>query len=126
MQPKPVTEVMLVFPTHVVADYMIPLSDIPKDYPNKKFYTEMQQRWFFQGLALDDIPDAKEGIDETMALRHLQAIQRSFEPKHEHKQACVAYLMSLWFCDPGVKTAKAPPPAPVKPKPSKGQQKRRR
>lgn len=120
---------MLVFPTHVVADYMIPLNDIPKDYPHKKFYTDLQSRWFFAGLSLDDIPDAKEGIDETMALRHLQAIQRSFEPKHEHKQACVAYLMSLWFSEPGVKSARAPrsPQAtPVKPKPSKGQQKRRR
>jgi len=32
--------------------------------------------------------------------RHLQTIQGSFEPKHEHKQDCVAYFMSLWFQGP--------------------------
>jgi hypothetical protein len=28
---------------------------------------------------------------------HLKAIMGSFQPKHEHKTAGVAYLMSLWF-----------------------------
>jgi hypothetical protein len=41
----------------------------------------------------------KEGVDGNLAFRHLSAIQRSFTPKHEHKEAAVAYLASLWFED---------------------------
>jgi hypothetical protein len=38
-------------------------------------------------------------VDGELAIRHLQVIQASFEPKHEHKEAAVAYLASLWFTD---------------------------
>jgi hypothetical protein len=41
----------------------------------------------------------KEGIDMQKAFRHAGAIMRSFEPKHEHKIAGVAYLLSLWLND---------------------------
>jgi len=40
-----------------------------------------------------------EGVDGGLAIRHLQVIQASFEPKHEHKEAAVAYLASPWFTD---------------------------
>jgi hypothetical protein len=39
----------------------------------------------------------KEGIDRSVAMRHLKCIMSSWEPQHEHKTAGVAYLMSLWF-----------------------------
>ncbi len=42
---------------------------------------------------------SKPGIDETDAKRHLKAVLGSFAPKHEHKEAACAYLMSLWFED---------------------------
>ena len=51
--------------------------------------------WFFKGL--DRYPVAKEGIDLSLAMSNLSAVQRSFAPKHEHKEAGVAYLASLWF-----------------------------
>lgn len=54
--------------------------------------------WFFKGL--DRSPVAKEGIDLSLAMRNLSAVQRSFEPKHEHKESGVAYLASLWFSSP--------------------------
>jgi hypothetical protein len=41
----------------------------------------------------------KEGVDVDKALRHIQAIMRSYQPKHEHKEAAVAYLLSQWFDD---------------------------
>lgn len=71
-------------------------ADIPKEFkdllnPHVKF----QSRWFFNGL--DKVPAAKEGVDQAKAMRHLAAIQRSFAPSHEHKQAAVAYLASLWL-----------------------------
>lgn len=63
--------------------------------------------WFFEGL--ERYPVANEGIDLHLAMRNLGAAQRSFEPKHEHKQAGVAYLASLWFSSPnGAHIAKAP------------------
>ena len=78
-----------------------PYEDIPEEF--KKHYhpwCKWQTEWFFKGLLKDRIPKAKEGIDKKLAIRHLQTIQGSYEPQHEHKQAGVAYLASLWFEDP--------------------------
>lgn len=66
-------------------------------------YIEFQRQWFFRGLDEADIPAARPGIDRRAALRHLDAVQRSFRPKHEHKQAAVAYLASLWLEEPKVR-----------------------
>jgi hypothetical protein len=52
--------------------------------------------WFFAGLKGHKYK-MKDGVDADMAWRHLSTIMRSFEPAHEHKEAGVAYLMSLWF-----------------------------
>jgi hypothetical protein len=54
-------------------------------------------RWFFSGLPKGTVFVPHEGIDPAKAMRHLRAILGSFEPKHEHKEAGVAYLMSQWF-----------------------------
>jgi hypothetical protein len=39
----------------------------------------------------------KDGINRKDALLHAITVLTSFEPKHEHKIAAVAYLMFLWF-----------------------------
>jgi len=59
-------------------------------------YCRMVSKWFYSGLNSDDLI-VKEGIDKTKALAALRAIIGSFEPKHEHKEAGAAYLMSQWF-----------------------------
>lgn len=41
----------------------------------------------------------KEGIDPEQAWRHVRALMTSWVPKHEHKEAGVAYLMSQYFTD---------------------------
>ena len=72
--------------------------DIPDEFKKQHNpFVKWQQKWFFSGLKKEDIPKAKEGIDQNQALRHLAAIQNSFDPPHEHKEAGVAYLASLWF-----------------------------
>lgn len=38
-----------------------------------------------------------EGIDGEQAWRHIRAILRSYEPKHENKMAAVATLAMAWF-----------------------------
>lgn len=61
-------------------------------------WVKWQMDWFYEGLKR--WPVAKEGIDLNAAMAHLKAIQSSWEPQHEHKEAGVAYLASLWFSSP--------------------------
>lgn len=100
-QPHDIDDATMAFPADV-SHLMPKFEDIPDQFrmmkPNP--YVQFQERWFFEGLSESSIPDAKAGIDQGKALRHLAAIQRSFQPKHEHKVAAVAYLASLWLEEP--------------------------
>ena len=96
MKPKKVSKSALTFGD--VAGLMPNIYSIPDEFSNfnsTNKWVKWQADWFFHGL--EKYPTPKEGIDIDMAMRHLAAIQRSFEPKHEHKQAAVAYLASQWF-----------------------------
>ena len=96
LKPQHVDDLTLAFPADV-AHLMPCYEDIPdefKNYPGT-FWNKWQAEWFYRGLQAS--PHAKPGIDLEMALRHLWAIQGSFQPKHEHKEAAVAYLASLWL-----------------------------
>jgi len=74
---------------------------IPEEFKkHNNIWVQWQQKWFFNGLQDEDIPKPKEGINLNKALAHLSVVQGSFEPKHEHKEAGVAYLASLWFETP--------------------------
>lgn len=103
-KPTQVSALELAFPANAL-DLMPPYDEIPSQYQaNSAFngrggkWVEFQERWFYSGLEDTEITP-KEGIDLKAALRHLGAIQGSFQPKHEHKVAAVAYLASLWFED---------------------------
>lgn len=52
--------------------------------------------WFFAGIELTNVV-MKNGVERKWAIRHIGCIMHSFEPKHEHKIAGCAYLLSLWF-----------------------------
>jgi hypothetical protein len=76
--------------------------DIPEEYKNMNKQTGWLgfiSKWFFRGLDDKDMEriNPREGVDPKLALRAVGAIMRSFEPKHEHKAAGCAYLMSEWF-----------------------------
>ena len=60
-------------------------------------WRDFQREWFFHGLPGETEFEPKDGIDPKAAFRHLRVIQGSFAPKHEHKEAAVAYLASLWL-----------------------------
>jgi hypothetical protein len=95
-QPQPVDDLALSFGGRM-ADLLPPVSEIPAEF-HRHNGTEWNRRvsaWFFSGLKGRLVP--REGVDSRVAVRHLQAILGSWEPKHEHKEAGVAYLMSLWF-----------------------------
>lgn len=94
------------------ADYAFPaligfLSPDPADIPDEFWHGGSSPRgvtwngfmraWFFGSLPKDAGFWLRDGVDGELALRHLSTILRSFEPKHEHKEAMVAYLASLWF-----------------------------
>lgn len=100
LKPQPVSKLDLVFGGGM--DHLLPkYEEIPDDF--KRDYNpwcEWQSKWFFSGLKENEIPVAKEGIDQRVAFLHLKTIQGSFEPQHEHKMAAVAWLASLWFVEP--------------------------
>ena len=104
-KPTPVDDLTIAFPANAL-DLMPPYDEIPEEFrANSAFnggggkWVQFQSDWFYDGIKDDLKIVPKDGIDQTAAMRHLAAIQRSYAPKHEHKVAAVAYLASLWFDD---------------------------
>ena len=106
-RPTPVEDVDVAFPARAL-EIMPPREECEAgldalDPDERQKWLDFQRRWFMEGLpdtfqiALKTIDD--EQIDGQTAFRHLQVIQGSYAPKHEHKTAAVAYLSSLWFQD---------------------------
>lgn len=92
-EPVEIDRVMLAYPAEV-RHLMPDPATIPKDID--KFWRDFQGDWFFYGLKdLNMVP--VDGVDTTKAMQHLACIQGSYEPKHEHKEAAVAFLASRWF-----------------------------
>lgn len=91
-----------------VKGLMPPMEEIPAPYRTNSYdrtsrkepdlWIRFQFDWFYHGFEKLDLTP-KEGIDLKTALSHLATIQGSYEPKHQHKIAAVAYLASLWFKD---------------------------
>lgn len=94
--PKTTTNLDVAFGPEKIADFLPAMNEIPEEFhswgnPWQKIVSD----WFFKGMK--EVPTAKAEIDAIKALAHIHVILRSFEPKHEHKIAGCAYLMSLWF-----------------------------
>ena len=93
--PHPVSDIAVAFPAKVVGTLLPLRSEIPDEFRSLQSpWCQIVSRMFFMG---GKFPKTKHGIDEQMARRHITAVLRSFEPKHEHKEGGAAYLMSLWF-----------------------------
>ncbi|MDF2652127.1 MAG: hypothetical protein K0Q73_7932 [Paenibacillus sp.] len=84
-----------------------PWEEIPNDFGigKRNKWNEVVGTWFFRGLKNAQWKP-KEGVDTKMALRHIGAILGSWEPKHEHKEAGCAYLLSKFFEDVTYEPAK--------------------
>lgn len=95
--PRPVSDVVLAFPASVIDCYIPTWEELPM--PFQEFtsgYEELASYACFHPVELR--PEVLiEGIDADSATRQLSAVARSFEPKHEHKQAAIAFLLSLWL-----------------------------
>ena len=74
-----------------------PRKEIPEEFwSNNTKWNKIVSNAFFRGGKFTKVVP-KDGIDANEALAHFCAILRSFEPKHEHKEAACAYLLSIWF-----------------------------
>lgn len=99
--PTPVTDLEIAFPANAL-DYMPTYDECEAGLSvlsaeERRGWIDLQTTWFFHGLSPDTEFHMRDGIDGRAAFRHLQVIQGSFAPKHEHKEAAVAYLASRWF-----------------------------
>lgn len=93
-----VSDIELAFGGNV--DKLMPAYDsIPQEFKRGSTkWNKVFSQWFFSGLT-GARWTPKEGVDKGKALRHVAAIMASFSPKHEHKEAACAFLMSQWFED---------------------------
>lgn len=87
-------------------EIMPKMKDIPRDYPSRKKWEKVMSDWFFQGLK-DAKWTPKAGVDTKKALMAIKTVMGSYAPKHEHKSAAVAYMLSEWFEDVTYTTAKS-------------------
>jgi hypothetical protein len=93
MNPIKISDVELAFPADI--SKLLPLYDsIPEEFKDGNRWTQLADDLFAEG---GDPGNTKPGIDKREAVRHLQACLGSFQPKHEHKIAGVAWLLSQWF-----------------------------
>lgn len=98
LMPQPLDAARSAFPANV-RDLLPKWEDIPDEF--KSFSGKWQDvvtAWFFSGVQNCQWKP-REGVDTQAALLHVGACMGSFEPKHEHKEAGCAYLLSEFFED---------------------------
>lgn len=113
-KPQAVSMVQRAFPADIVGKKLPHIEEIPEAFRavahigkyRHEAATDEARDWcrkvmhglFFGGfLKPGFVP--REGIDAETAFIHLDTCLRSFQPKHEHKEAGCAWLASLWFKD---------------------------
>ena len=96
--PKPVGDASYAFPAFVVGVYLPSVDDIPDRFHDRRDpWVELVGHWFFNGVPEDAAFYPKPGIDSKLAFRHVDACMRSYQPKHQHKEAGCAYLLATFF-----------------------------
>lgn len=97
-----VTDLTLAFPAHVVGTLLPDWDTIPDEYKqwgSRNEFVRCVSDWFYRGLK-DVLFEKAEGVtdeDAGRVMRMARACLASFEPKHEHKIAGVAYLLASYF-----------------------------
>lgn len=98
--PVEVSATDLIFGPRDINKMMPAYHEIPSEfYDRSNKWHDVFGHWFFTGLPEGTEFLPKEGIDLSKALAHIRSVMGSFEPKHEHKMAGVAFLMNEWFQD---------------------------
>ena len=99
--PVDIDDATMVFGAPLEMDLLLPpYEKIPEEFKSKSNkWVKLFEQWFFNGLPKGTQFIQKPGIDQVKALRHVKTIMASYAPRHEHKTAGVAYLLSRWFED---------------------------
>lgn len=80
-------------------DHIPAWNDIPKEFKHGKTqWNDLFNEIFFKGATNLKLAP-KQGVDTHKAMAAISSIMRSWDPKHEHKEAACAYLFSEWFTD---------------------------
>lgn len=96
-RPKAVDRITALVGATSVEGLLPPWESIPEAFRRGRDpWCKAVHKWFFEGLKKGALR-ARDGVDQGAALAHCSSIMRSFEPRHEHKIAGVAFLCSLWF-----------------------------
>ena len=109
LMPKDVTGADIAFGPRRIADFLPPYDSIPAEFRRHAGtkWNAVVSDWFFFGLKNAKWA-AKPNVNANKALAHIKVCMASWEPKHEHKEAGCAYLMSLWFEDVTYERGKVP------------------
>lgn len=96
-KPHPVSDVQQAFPANLGT--LLPAwSEIPEEFRRDRTpWNDFASRAFFGFKQRYKISTPRDGVDIQAAYRHIRTLLGSYEPKHEHKEAAVAWLLSLWF-----------------------------
>lgn len=95
--PVEVTDAQMAFPASVLGPLMPAEEDIPEEFwGTHNPWACIASSWFMHGLPANVEFHMKDGIDGQTAFDHLRCILGSYEPKHQHKIAAVAFLLSTW------------------------------
>jgi hypothetical protein len=85
-------------------DHMPSYDTVPDQYKvlQGNPYVDLVKKWFYDGLDDLSILEPKDGINKVLALAAIRSVLCSYEPKHEHKMAACAYMLSEWFKKPSI------------------------
>ncbi len=93
MKPVIVSDVEMAFGT---VNGLPKWTEIPENFKSAgNEWCRLFSKIFFSGAKV--LFKEKDGIDKNLAFRHIRALMASCEPRHEHKEAGVAYVMSQYF-----------------------------
>ena len=96
-RPKTVPDVQFAFPAYIIGTLIPEWDDLPDEFRNRTSgYEELAGHACFNSVEIQP-KVLRDGVDAKLANRQLNAIVRSLQPKHEHKEAAIAYLLSLWL-----------------------------
>ena len=98
--PKKISKGDSLFGPKDVGEYLPPMNEIPEEF--KKWYhpiVKLISKWFYEGLPFGTEFIPRDGVDVKLAINHISACMRSWDPPHEHKEAGCAYLLSTFFKD---------------------------
>jgi len=94
--PVEVNDATLVFPAGI-PNLLPPAKELPLEFVDESYnlWKEIASS-FIYGTELKQDLRILPSLDSKTAQRHIQSIVGSFEPKHEYKEAAVAFLLSKW------------------------------